>query len=192
MATYNADTYTRIGYNSIPDNGRIGYGSFDVVLDLDELLAQQGKTALVANDVVNLCRLPINSAVQRVVTTIARPLVAETTSGAFAAGVTLKSVTLTPKLNTTDAGAVTLTVASGHNAKGYANWGGGGKDLKSTSVNDNTLSVTIGAITDSGNATTNQIIGGKLIFSVLALGVLDPVEVSHLNPDEANATTGGV
>ena len=191
MATYDADTYTRIGYNSIPDNGRIGYGSFDVVLDLDELLAQQGKTALVANDVVKLCRLPINSALQRVVTIVARPLEAETTSGAFAAGVTLKSVKLTPKLNTTDAGEVTLTVANGHNAKGYANWGGA-KDLKSTSVNDNTLSVTIGAITDSGNATSNQLIGGKLIFSVLVLGVLDPDEIFHLNPDVANATAGGV
>ena len=191
MATYDADTYTRIGYNSIPDNGRIGYGSFDVVLDLDELLAQQGKTALVVGDVVKLCRLPINSALQRVVTIVARPLEAETTSGAFAAGVTLKTVKLTPKLNTTDAGEVTLTVANGHNAKGYANWGAA-KDLKSTSVNDNTLSVTIGAITDSGNATTNQIIGGKLIFSVLVLSVLDPDEVSNLNPDVENVSTGGV
>ena len=191
MANYDADTYSRIGYNSIPNNGRIGYGSFDVALDLDELLAQQGAEGLAANDVVKLCRLPINSALQRVATIVARPLKAETTSGAFASGVTLKSVVLTPKLNDTDAGAVTLTVGNGHNAKGYANWGGA-KDLKSTSVNDNTLSVTIGAITDSDNATANRLIGGKLIFSVLVLGVLDPDEILHLNPDVENVSTGGV
>ena len=189
MATYDADTYTRIGYNSIPDNGRIGYGSFDVVFDIDAFLEQTGNTNLIATDVVNLCRLPINSAVQRVVTTVARPLKFFPTGGTLATGEVLISVAFTPMLGGVDAaGAQTVTVTN--NKKGYVAWGTA-KDLKSTTILNNTLSVTIGAIT-STEGTSNGLTGGKLIFSVLTQYVLDPGEVYHLNPDEANATTGGV
>ena len=189
MATYNADTYTRIGYNSIPDNGRIGYGSFDVVFDIDAFLEQTGATNLVAADVVNLCRLPINSAVQRVVTTVARPLEFFPTSGTLGNEETLISAKFTPKLGGDDA-AGERTIAVAKNVKGYVAWGTG-KDLKPTSNSDNTLSVTIGAIT-STVGTDNGLTGGKLVFSVLTQYVLDPDEVYHLNPDEVNATTGGV
>ena len=190
MATYNADTYTRIGYNSIPDNGRIGYGSFDVVFDIDAFLEQTGETKLIATDVVNLCRLPINSALQRVVTIVARPLEFFPTGGTLADEEALISVAFTPKVGGTDAaGEQTVTVIN--NVKGYVAWGTAAKDLKSTSNLNNTLSVTIGAITSS-EGTSNGLTGGKLVFSVLTQYVLDPVEVSHLNPDEANATTGGV
>ena len=103
MATYDADTYTRIGYNSIPDNGRIGYGSFDVAFDIDAFLEQTGETNLVATDVVNLCRLPLNSAVQRVVTTIARPLEFFPTSGTLGATEKLVSAKFTPKVGGVDA-----------------------------------------------------------------------------------------
>jgi hypothetical protein len=189
MATYDADTYTRIGYNSIPDNGRIGYGSFDVIFDIDAFLEQTGNTNLIATDVVNLCRLPVNSAVQRVVTTVARPLEFFPTNGTLGDGEKLVSVKFTPKVGGTDA-AGEQTVILANNVKGYVAWGGA-KDLKSTSNLNNTLSVTIGAITSSvgGN---NGLTGGKLIFSVLTQYVLDPDEVYHLNPDEVNATTGGV
>lgn len=189
MATYDADTYTRIGYNSIPDNGRIGYGSFDVVFDIDAFLEQTGETNLIATDIVNLCRLPINSALQRVVTTIARPLEFFPTSGTLGSGETLVTAKFTPKVGGTDA-AGEQTVTAINNKKGYVAWGTA-KDLKSTTNLNNTLSVTIGAITSSVG-TDNGLTGGKLVFSVLTQYVLDPDEVFHLNPDEVNATTGGV
>lgn len=189
MATYDADTYTRIGYNSIPDNGRIGYGSFDVVFDIDAFLEQTGNTNLVATDIVNLCRLPLNSAVQRVVTTIARPLEFFPTGGTLAANEALVSAKFTPKVGGTDA-AGEQTIAVVNNVKGYVAWGTA-KDIKSTTKLNNTLSVTIGAITSS-EGTDNGLTGGKLVFSVLTQYVLDPDEVYHLNPDEVNATTGGV
>ena len=189
MATYDADTYTRIGYNSIPDNGRIGYGSFDVVFDIDAFLEQTGKTNLIATDIVNLCRLPINSAVQRVVTTVARPLEFFPTGGTLGANEALVSVKFTPKVGGTDA-AGEQTIAVANNVKGYVAWGEA-RDLKSTTNLNNTLSVTIGNIT-SDVGTSNGLTGGKLVFSVLTQYVLDPDEVLHLNPDEANATAGGV
>ena len=95
----------------------------------------------------------------------------------------------TPKLAATDA-AGEQTVVLANNVKGYVAWGGA-KDLKSTTNLNNTLSVTIGVITSSVGD-DNGLTGGKLVFSVLTQYVLDPDEVFHLNPDEVNATTGGV
>lgn len=193
MSTYVNDTFDRIGYNSIPDNGRIGYGSFSVVLDVDKLLAEDGATGLLDGDIVKLCQIPANTRVLRTTITVAKPLVWEPTSGEFGEGETLTSFVLTSKLHVnndagTSVGAPTYTADS--NIRGKVLWGIA-VDVEAANANSNYLSITVGDITSSVG-TSNQIIGGKLYITAYTISGMDYDEVAKLNPTVETVSTGGV